>query len=164
MFNQYKKNLNYFQEFNNCGMQAQWYLGVLSLLEKKNVGWRLIYVINIDPKGEVNLLYVRLVSIGYTQIYGLDYGDSFCVVAKKCFSKSFCCHVVNKSLATTLVWHNKLYFFNKKFKNFIQNYQLTLLFRGTLDWFANFDVLFMGSNSPHEFGLGSSILLFKMLD
>ena len=35
---------------------------------------------------------------------------------------------------------------------------------GTLNWFANFDVLFMGSNSPREFGLGSSILLFKMLD
>ena len=144
-------------------MQAQWYLGVLSL-EKKNVGFRLIHVINVDPNGEVNLLYVRLVAAGYTQIYGLDYGDTFYAVAKKCFCKSFCCHGCYQSLATTLVWHKKLYFFKERQKNFIWNYQLTLLFRGTLDWFANFDVLFMGSNSPREFGLRSSILLFKMLD
>jgi len=42
----------------------------------------LVYAIKVGPNGTVDHLKARLVAKGYTQIFGLDYGDTFFPVAK----------------------------------------------------------------------------------
>ena len=49
---------------------------------KKIVGCKWVYAIKVKPNGEVDQLKARLVAKGYTQIYGLDYCDTFYPMAK----------------------------------------------------------------------------------
>ena len=50
--------------------------------DKKTVGCRWVYAINVGSNGEVDRLKTRLVAKDYTQIYGLDYFDTLSPVTK----------------------------------------------------------------------------------
>jgi hypothetical protein len=49
---------------------------------KSIVGFRWVFTIKVGLDGTVDRLKARLVAKGYTQIFGLDYGDTFPPVAK----------------------------------------------------------------------------------
>ena len=69
---------------------------------KKVVGCRWVFTMKVNPNGLVARLKARLVAEGYAQTYGVDYSDTFSLVAKLTSIQLFI------SLASTHGWDLQL--------------------------------------------------------
>src|ERR1051325_11647790 len=66
-----------------CALQSSgtWELVPLPI-GKSLVGCRWLYTVKVGPNGMIDRFKARLVAKGYTQIFGLDYSDTFMPVDK----------------------------------------------------------------------------------
>ncbi|KAJ7968785.1 Retrovirus-related Pol polyprotein from transposon TNT 1-94 [Quillaja saponaria] len=68
-------------EMNALHTNGTWEL--VSLASGKfTVGCKWVYTIKVHPDGSVDRLKARLVAKGYTQVYGVDYSETFSLVTK----------------------------------------------------------------------------------
>ena len=74
-------------------MAALHYTGIWDLFSlpaiKSPIGCRWVYTVKIGPDGGVDRPKARLIAKGYTQIYGIDYYDTFSLVVKMTFVRLF---------------------------------------------------------------------------
>ena len=100
------------------------------------IGCRWVYTVKVGPDGNINRLKAWLVAKGYTQIYGLDYGDMFSPVAKMSsvqFVYSFLWWPF--TIGPSINWMLKMLFYMASCKKrFIWSNLLGLLLTGSLDW------------------------------
>ena len=52
------------------------------LKEKKAVGWKWVFIVKCKPDGSIERYKARLVTQGFTQIYGIDYQETFAPITK----------------------------------------------------------------------------------
>ena len=76
---------------------------------KPVVGCRWVYAVKIGPDGQIDRLKTRLVAKGYTQIFGLDYSDTFAPVAKIAFVHLFSIYGCLSSLTSLSVGHKECF-------------------------------------------------------
>ena len=94
----------------------------------------------VGPDGQVDRLKVRLVVKGYTQQHDLDYYDTFSLVAKIASVRLLL------SMATILSWpifswiSRTSSFMVISLRRFIWSNRLVLLLRGSLVWYASYDI------------------------
>ena len=67
---------------------------------KSVVGCRWIFAIKVGHDGTIDRLKARLVTKGYTQIFGLDYGDTFSPVAKMASIRLFHSYGCSSTMAS----------------------------------------------------------------
>ena len=65
---------------------------------KKVIGCRWVFTVKVNPDGSIAWLKARLVAKGYAQTYGVNYFDTFSLVAKMTYVRLFI------SLTTTYSW------------------------------------------------------------
>ena len=109
-------------------------------LGKSPIGCRWVYIVKVGSNGQVDRLKFRLVAKGYTQQYDSDYYDTFSPVAK----------IASILLLLSMVAIRSWPLFQLDIKNafmvismrrFIWNNRLVLLLRGSLVWYASYNVL-----------------------
>ena len=65
------------------------------LAEKKVIGCRWVFTVKVNPEGSITKLKAYLVSKGYAQTYGVDYFDTFSLVANLASIRLFISLVAN---------------------------------------------------------------------
>ena len=104
---------------------------------KSAVGCRWVYTVKTLPNGTIDRLKARLVAKGYTQIYGLNFSDTFSPVAKMTSVRLFL------ALATMFHWHlhqldvKNVFLHGDLIEEVYMEQPLGFVARGRMVWFVS---------------------------
>ena len=135
---------------------------------KSVVGCKWVFAIKeVGPDGTIDHLKTRLVAKGYTQIFGLNYGDMFSLVANMTFVRLF---IVMETLQRWPFYQLdvKIAFLNGDLhEEFYMEQPPDFVAHGVrgslLDWYVIFANLYMASRSLLGPGLENLVVLFNNL-
>jgi len=131
---------------------------------KSVVGCRWIFAIKVGSDGIIDRLKARIVAKGYTQIFGLDYGDTFSPVAKMAFICLFTTMTTLQQWPLYQLDVNNAFLMGILRKKFIWSNLPVLLLRGSLlDWYVVFANPYMDSSNLLRPGLEILAMLFNIL-